>query len=65
MDILEGMILNGEIDLAFFALPMQEKPACFSVGPPNTMTSFVAACRKDIYLPRYAQRYIQIVKDFT
>ena len=40
-------------------------PAIFSIGKPKTMTSFVAAYRVGIYLPHYAQRYIQIVKDFT
>jgi len=42
----------------------KEKPACFSVGKPKTMTSFVAAYRRGIYLPVYAQRYIQIVREF-
>jgi DNA-binding transcriptional LysR family regulator len=46
-------------------IPLKEKPACFSVGSPKTMTSFVAAYRRGIYLPHYAQRYIRIVKDFT
>ena len=41
------------------------KPAIFSIGNPKTITSFVAAYRVGIYLPHYAQRYIQIVKDFT
>jgi hypothetical protein len=35
------------------------------VGSPNTMTSFVAAYRRGIYLPNYAQRYIEIVREFT
>jgi DNA-binding transcriptional LysR family regulator len=46
-------------------IPLKEKPACFSVGSPKTMTSFVAAYHRGVYLPHYAQRYIQIVKDFT
>jgi hypothetical protein len=29
------------------------------------MTSFVAAYRRGIYLPNYAQRYIEIVREFT
>jgi len=41
------------------------KPAFFSIGNPKTITSFVAAYRIGIYLPHYASRYIQIVKDFT
>ncbi|MDR0876418.1 MAG: LysR family transcriptional regulator [Treponema sp.] len=44
---------------------LSEKPACFSFGNPKTMTCFVAAYRSGIYLPHYAQRYIQIVRDFT
>jgi len=44
---------------------LKEKPACFSIGKPKTMTSFVAAYRRGIYLPVYGQRYIQIVRDFT
>jgi DNA-binding transcriptional LysR family regulator len=46
-------------------IPLKEKPACFSIGNPKTMTSFVAAYRRGTYLPHYAQRYIQIVKEFT
>jgi DNA-binding transcriptional LysR family regulator len=46
-------------------IPLKGKPACFSIGNPKTMTSFVAAYRRGIYLPNYAQRYIQIVKEFT
>jgi DNA-binding transcriptional LysR family regulator len=46
-------------------IPLKETPACFSVGSPKTMTSFVAAYRRGIYLPHYAQRYIRIVQDFT
>jgi DNA-binding transcriptional LysR family regulator len=44
---------------------LKEKPVCFSFGDPRTMTCFVAAYREGIYLPNYAQRYIQIVRDFT
>jgi DNA-binding transcriptional LysR family regulator len=43
----------------------KEEPAYFSIGNPKIITSFVAAYRQGIYLPRYAQRYIKIVKDFT
>jgi DNA-binding transcriptional LysR family regulator len=46
-------------------IPLPHKPACFSVGNPKTMTCFVAAYRRGIYLPHYAQRYVQIVKEFT
>jgi DNA-binding transcriptional LysR family regulator len=46
-------------------IPLQDKPACFSIGRPKTMTSFVAAYRRGIYLPHYAQRYVRIVKEFT
>jgi DNA-binding transcriptional LysR family regulator len=58
-----GVAFVSETHLRHIAL--KEKPACFSVGSPNTMTSFVAAYRKGIYLPNYTQRYIQIVKEFT
>jgi DNA-binding transcriptional LysR family regulator len=43
----------------------KKKPKCFSIGKPKTMTRFVAAYRQGIYLPVYAQRYIQIVREFT
>jgi len=43
----------------------KEKPVCFSIGNPKTMTSFVVAYRRGVYLPAYAQRYIQIVREFT
>jgi DNA-binding transcriptional LysR family regulator len=46
-------------------IPLQDKAACFSVGNPKTMTSFVAAYRRGIYLPHYARRYVRIVKEFT
>jgi DNA-binding transcriptional LysR family regulator len=58
-----GLTFVSETHLRHIAL--KEKPACFSVGSPNTMTSFVAVYRKGIYLPHYAQRYIRIVKEFT
>lgn len=37
----------------------------FSVGNPCTFVDFVAAYRKNSYLPQYVQEYIEIVKDFT
>jgi DNA-binding transcriptional LysR family regulator len=46
-------------------IPLQHKPACFSVGNPKTVTCFVAAYRRGMYLPHYAQRYVQIVREFT
>ena len=46
-------------------ITLKAKPACFSIGNPKTMTSFVAAYRRGIYIPYYAQRYIQIVKELT
>ena len=58
-----GIAFVGETHLRHIQL--RKKTACFSVGSPRTMTSFVAAYRCGIYLPNYAQRYIQIVKDFT
>ncbi|MDR0377512.1 MAG: LysR family transcriptional regulator, partial [Spirochaetaceae bacterium] len=58
-----GLAFVSETHLRHITL--KEKPVCFSAGSPNTMTSFVAVYRKGIYLPHYAQRYIQIVKEFT
>jgi DNA-binding transcriptional LysR family regulator len=58
-----GLTFVSETHLRHIAL--KEKPACFSVGSPNTMTSFVAVYRKGIYQLHYAQRYIRIVKEFT
>lgn len=39
--------------------------ACFSVGDPCTTVDFVAAFRKNSYLPYHAKEYISIVKNFT
>jgi DNA-binding transcriptional LysR family regulator len=58
-----GIAFVGETHLRH--IHPRERPACFSVGNPRTMTSFVAAYRCGIYLPQYTLRYIQIVKDFT
>lgn len=38
---------------------------CFSVGQPCTTVDFVAAFRKNSYLPYHAREYISIVKNFT
>ena len=38
---------------------------CFSVGDPCTTVDFVAAFRKNSYLPYHAREYITIVKNFT
>ena len=37
----------------------------FSVGDPSTPINFVAAYRKNSYLPYHATEYIKIVRDFT
>lgn len=58
-----GVTFVSETHLRHISLP--HKPLCFSVGNPKTMTCFVAAYRRGIYLPHYAQRYVQIVKEFT
>lgn len=42
-----------------------ESLVCFSVGITNTTVDFVAAYRKNSYLPYHAQEYIKIVKYFT
>jgi len=36
-----------------------------NIGDPVTHVDFVAARRKNGYLPKYAQEYVSIVKDFT
>jgi DNA-binding transcriptional LysR family regulator len=58
-----GITFVGETHLRH--IPLQHKSAFFSVGNPKTMTCFVAAYRRGTYLPHYAQRYVQIVKEFT
>ena len=35
---------------------------CFSFGEPRTVSDFVAATRKGSYISRYAQDYIEIVR---
>lgn len=42
-----------------------EPVICFSVGDPCTTVDFVAAFRKNSYLPYHAREYITIVKNFT
>lgn len=46
-------------------LNLRNELRCFSVGDPTTPVDFVAVHRKNGYLPRFAQEYIDIVKDFT
>lgn len=43
----------------------ENPPLCFSVGETSTTVDFVAAFRKNSYLPYHAKEYITIVKDFT
>ncbi len=43
----------------------ERPPMCFSVGETVTTVDFVAAFRKNSYLPYHAEEYIKIVKDFT
>lgn len=43
----------------------EEPPLCFSIGETITTVDFVAAFRKNSYLPYHAGEYIKIVKDFT
>ncbi len=38
---------------------------CFSIGSPRIAVNFVAAFRKGGYIPKYAQDYIKIVKQYT
>ena len=58
-----GMTFVSETHLRHIAT--KGEPVCFSVGRPCTTTSFVAAFRRGVYLPYYAQQFIQIVRDFT
>ena len=46
-------------------MPGQERVVCFSIGRPKTTMDFVAAYRKNSYLPFHAQEYMKIVRDFT
>jgi len=41
------------------------KPLCFSIGTSCTTVDFVAAYRKNTYLPYHAEEYIKIVRHFT
>jgi DNA-binding transcriptional LysR family regulator len=58
-----GITFVGETHLRH--IHPKVEPACFSIGNPRITTSFVAAYRRGIYLPNYAQRFIKIVKEFT
>lgn len=46
-------------------LPDRSRLSLFSVGNPCTTVDFVAAYRKNSYIPYHAQEYMKIVKDFT
>ncbi|MDL2248697.1 LysR family transcriptional regulator substrate-binding protein [Tyzzerella sp. OttesenSCG-928-J15] len=46
-------------------ITFDKKPLFFSVGKNKTTVDFVAAFRKNTYLPFHAKEYIKIVKDFT
>lgn len=41
----------------------EHAPAIFSIGNPCTQRTFIAAMRKDSYLPNYAQAFINLVKE--
>ena len=58
-----GVTLVGDSHLKH--IRTDRPPVCFSVGEPCTQTSFVAAYRRDAYLPKYAKDYIAIVREFT
>ena len=55
-----GLTFVGETHLR--NIRTREQPACFSFGKPNTYTSFVAAFRRNTYLPEYAREFIKIVR---
>ena len=46
-------------------MPGQERIVCFSIGNPRTTVDFVAAYRKNSYIPFHAEEYMKIVRDFT
>jgi DNA-binding transcriptional LysR family regulator len=58
-----GVMLASESHLRHIHTDI--KPVCFSVGTPYTSTKFVAAYRRGTYLPGFARRYIEIVREFT
>ena len=58
-----GLTFITETHLKY--IPDRSQLALFSVGNPNTIVTFVAAYRKNGYLPFHAQAYIKIVKEFT
>ncbi len=43
----------------------QEPPLCLSVGEEPVVVDFVAAFRRNAYIPYHAGEYIKIVRDFT
>jgi len=56
-----GVTFVGETHLRH--IHANDPPVCFSIGTPYTTTSFVAAFRRDMYLPEYAREYIRIVRN--
>ena len=46
-------------------MDLEDEIACFSIGEPYTTIDFVAAYRRNSYLPYHAQEFIKIVRDFT
>ena len=43
-------------------IPDRSQLALFSVGSPSTTVTFVAAYRKNVYLPFHAQEYSKVLK---
>ena len=58
-----GMTFVGENHLQH--IDTAKSPACFSIGKPNITTSFVAAFRRNAYLPHHTKEFIKLVKEFT
>jgi len=60
-----GITFITETHLKHMPQQIQNQLQLFSVGHPVTAVDFVAAYRKNSYIPFHAQEYIKIVKDFT
>lgn len=58
-----GCAFVTETHLHYIAQP--DPVACFSVGDPCTTVDFVAAFRRNSYLPHHAREFITIVRNFT
>ena len=44
-------------------MDLKDEPVFFSIGNPKTTVKLFVVYRKDTYLPKYIEDYIDIVKD--